>query len=166
MSGKTHAMIGANAVWLAHLLGQVDASFPFLIAVGAFAALLPDIDAVYAKIHFVFKGIFGMFKHNFTHRGFFHSLVAVALLYLICFLFLRTYHPLLPPIIALGYASHPFIDAFNGGVQYLFPYPRFLSFVPRLFRFRVNSNGDHALFFLGALGIVYFFIIHKDIFVF
>lgn len=160
MSGKTHAIIGANAVWVASLFGQVDQNIALLIAAGALSALLPDIDARQATIHYLGHGVLGMFKRVFRHRGFFHSILATMIIFLLSVVFLQEIHPLLPIVITIGYASHPLIDAFNAEVQYFFPYPRFMSFIPRPLRFKVNSPGDHLFFIAGTLGILLFFFLH------
>lgn len=166
MTGKTHAMVGANAIWVAYFLGAVDQSAPLLVAAGALAALLPDIDARGrgAKIHYMFKGVLGAFKNTFRHRGFFHSFLATLIVFLISMVTLWRFNPLLPVIVTLGYVSHPIIDAFNAEVQYFFPLPKFMSFVPKSFRFRVGSAPDFGIFFLASIGVVGFFLINMEVF--
>jgi membrane-bound metal-dependent hydrolase YbcI (DUF457 family) len=147
-------MIGANSVWLLYFFQLPDAwSTVLLIAAGAFGALLPDLDASVALIHTRFH-IFKVFRGTLRHRGALHSILAVGVVYLLAHLFGRQFHPLLPEAITLGYASHCFIDAFNSGAQYFYPWPKFVTFVPAAWRFRVGSRPDDLLFFLGALGIV------------
>ena len=79
MTGKTHALVGANAIWILVLSGQIDAYAPLLILVGAIGGILPDIDANRATIHYKMGGIFGIFKGVFRHRGFFHSWLVLVL---------------------------------------------------------------------------------------
>lgn len=156
MSGKTHAMVGANAVWVATLFYSIENAVALLIAVGALAALLPDIDAPHAKIHYVGKGALGMFKGVFHHRGFFHSLLAIAIVAVLSTMFLRQYHPALPLIITLAYASHPFIDGFNyAGVEYLCPSRKRIHLLPKFLRSQVNGPFDQLLFVLGAGGLLF-----------
>lgn len=83
MTWYTHAAVGANAVWLTALFGEPTRYASFYIMLGAFAALLPDIDASWrgAKIHYVGGGILGIFKGVFRHRGFFHSVICINLLF-------------------------------------------------------------------------------------
>ncbi|MBI4437900.1 metal-dependent hydrolase [Candidatus Uhrbacteria bacterium] len=159
MTWRTHAVVGANAVWITAFFSSVDATAFGLLVAGAFAGLLPDIDASArgAKIHYVAEGTFGMFKGVFQHRGFFHSLLAVATVFLLSFWFLRAYHPFLPAILALGYASHPIIDGFNTvGVRYLFPKRERYNLIPKLFRTPVHGFADQLFFIAGSLGIALF----------
>ena len=168
MSGYTHAAIGANAVWLAALTGVVDERVVVLVAAGALAGLLPDIDATSAKIHFLFGGVLSPFRgrHSgvFQHRGIFHSIFAVAVVFALSFIFLRQYNPLLPFVLALGYASHPFIDGLNTGVGYLFPFNlKRYALVPRSLQTRVGGPVDQLLFFLAIVGLLMFFLGHMEI---
>lgn len=166
MSGYTHAVVGANAVWVAALLGMVDERAWLLALAGALAALLPDIDAREAKIHHLGKGALGAFRGAFQHRGFFHSLMAVAVVFGLSFTFLRAYHPLLPFIIALGYASHPIIDGLNfKGVRYLFPMRRMFHLVPKWLASPVRGWYDQLFFIVGLVGIALFFLTHYATFI-
>jgi len=159
-------MVGANAVWIAYALGAVD-RYAFVLALaGAIAALLPDIDASGrgAMIHYKFHGIFGMFKNTFRHRGFFHSLLAMWIVFILSLILLFNIYPLLPFAILFGYASHPFIDAFNAPVQYLYPHKKFFTFIPKWLRFRVGSGPDNFILFLAALGVGAFFLLNLSVF--
>ncbi len=163
MSGRTHAMVGANAVWIAALFVPVDRAFPILIAVGAFAGLLPDIDAVSAKIHFLGGGVLGAFRNIFKHRGFFHSLLAVAGLFLFAAFFLSGYHPALPVVLATGYASHLFIDGFNKKrTRYFFPLKKSYRFLHEELCSPIGGSLDQLFFILGAAGIFFFLFSHVD----
>jgi membrane-bound metal-dependent hydrolase YbcI (DUF457 family) len=152
-------IIGANAVWIAAYFGQIDQWAFVLMAAGAFAALLPDIDAGGrgAKIHYVGGGILKIFRGWFQHRGFFHSFMAVWLVYIAAVALTAAYHALLPAVIATGYASHLVIDAFNRkGARYLFPVPNFIAPVPKIFTAPVKGWTDYAFFALGLYGIFRF----------
>ena len=167
MTWRTHAVVGANAVWITALFSTVDATALGLLAAGAFAGLLPDIDASGrgAKIHYVGGGALGLFKGVFQHRGFFHSVMAVVLLFLVSTWLLREYHPLLPLILTLGYASHPIIDGFNTvGVRYLFPKRKMYNLIPKFFRTPVHGFADQLFFILGIMGIALFVLSHMDVF--
>ena len=157
MTWQTHVAIGANAAWLTALSGQTHEWSLLMLAVGAFASLLPDLDAVGsgAKIHYVGGGIFSMFKNSFRHRGFMHSLVAGMLILLVSVLFVGRINPFLPGVIVLGYISHPFIDGLNlTGVQYFFPSSRKFNVAPRFLRSPVRGWADQLLFVLGTMGVI------------
>lgn len=158
MKWYTHAAAGANVVWLTTLFGEPTQASAFYIALGAFAALLPDIDASWrgAKIHYVAGGILGGLKGVFRHRGFFHSFICIDLLFLLTLPFGWFYDPFIPLIITSGYASHPFIDCWNAGMQWFYPLKTNVTFVPKFLRFRVGSSGDTLFFVMGVLGLVVF----------
>ena len=88
MTWRTHVAIGTNAIWLAGFLGKVDESILVLLPTAVLASILPDIDAVSAKIHYVGGGVFGIFKNSFHgkyfhHRGLMHSILATVILFVI-----------------------------------------------------------------------------------
>ena len=155
----THATVGANVIWLSLLADTIDERIIILGAAGAIAALLPDIDATAAKIHFLGGGVLGVFRGGFIHRGFFHSLLAGVAVFILSFIFLRHYQPLLPLAIALGYISHPFIDGLNyGGVQYFFPYRKKFHILPKFLRTPVEGLTDRLLLVISVgLLLVWFF---------
>ncbi len=161
MNWRTHAVIGANAVWITPLYGDVGAHSLVLFATGMFTSLLPDIDAASAKIQYVGKGIFGMFRGALQHRGFLHSILAVLILFVLCIIFLTKYNPLIPYAAAFGYLSHLLIDGFNyKGVRYFFPLKRMFHLVPKLLASPVKGLTDNILFVLGIVGILVFFFSH------
>ncbi len=169
MKWYTHAAIGANAVWLTVLFGEPTQTAILYTAVGAFAALLPDIDAGWtgsrgAKIHYIAGGLFGIFKGLFRHRGFFHSFLSIVLLFCALIPLAWMIDPLFPLIFTAGYASHLFIDAWNGGMQWFYPLRKDLTFVPKFFRFRVGSAGDDLFFLLGVWGLILFVFMHWSTF--
>lgn len=172
MTWQSHAVVGANAVWLLAAFGAVDRYAPVYVAIAAFGALLPDIDAggsqskgkFGAKIHYLGKGVLKPFIGVFRHRGFFHSFVFITLLFAMSIplaFFLGTFTPLM---LTTGYASHLLIDQWNGGMQFFYPWKKDVSIVPRAWRFRVGSAGDWAFLFLGAAGLLLFFFVHQDVF--
>ena len=157
MTGKTHAIIGANAAWLA-LLGDVPPThlILFLIA-GTIAGLLPDIDAQSAKIHHIGGGVLGIFGGAFQHRGFFHSVLATIIVLAVSFWFLKDFDVLLPFVITLGYASHLLIDGCNfKATRYLFPLRREDHLVPKWLASPVGGATDQLLFVFGGLGLLFF----------
>lgn len=157
MTGRTHASIGANAVWITAAVGMVgDWSIPFM-AIGAVAALLPDIDAAHAKIHYLGGGVLNAWKGAFKHRGFFHSLLAVFFVFTITTIFLTRHHVLLSSIITIGYASHLLIDGFTAsGMQYLFPLKKNYRLVPKKCVVPIGGFFDQFLFVLGLMGVLFF----------
>lgn len=164
MHWRTHAVIGANAIWLAVVVHPVDQSALLLLAAGGVSGLLPDIDATAAKIHFTAGGVFGPLRGFFRHRGFFHSLLAVALVALVSGLCLTRYHPALPLVVTLGYLSHPLIDGFNRpGVEYLFPWKKRLRLLPKALTTPVKGLADQVLFVVGLMGLIYFLISHFEV---
>lgn len=158
MQWQTHAAIGANAVWLVPLLSRVDEKTPLFLALGAFGALLPDIDAAQrgAKIHFIAGGVFGGMKGMARHRGFFHSFISICLVFCVSLPFGLWIDPMIPLVVTLGYASHLFIDQWNMGMQFFYPMRQYVTFVPSMLRFRVKSSGDMLFMMLGVFGIVAF----------
>jgi membrane-bound metal-dependent hydrolase YbcI (DUF457 family) len=146
MTYLTHMAVGANTVWLSLLVTSPDERVIILGVLGALASLLPDIDAVAAKIHFVGGGVLGIFRGGFKHRGFFHSLLAGGIVFVVSYIFLSAYDSLLAWAIVLGYLSHPIIDGFNyGGVQYLFPHKKKFNLLPKFLRTPVKGIGDYIL---------------------
>lgn len=167
MKWNTHAVVGANAVWLTVLVGRVDSTALLLMAVGALAGLLPDIDAggSGAKIHHMGKGSLKMFRGVFEHRGFFHSVLVVFLLLLISLFIFFSFDPLLPLIITTGYASHLLIDGFNfKGTRYLFPMRKKFHLVPKLFASPVGGIADTLFFLFGTIGMLAFLLMNLDVF--
>jgi membrane-bound metal-dependent hydrolase YbcI (DUF457 family) len=171
MKWYTHAAIGANAVWLVALDQSVTSGVLLYAALGAFASLLPDIDAGWsrtsgAKIHYVAHGIFKPFMGAFRHRGFFHSFLCVTLLFCAAIPLAFLIDPYFPLVLTAGYASHLVIDSWNGGMQTFFPWKKDVTFVPKLFRFRVGSLGDDLFFLLGIAGLVVFIFSYWHVFLF
>jgi membrane-bound metal-dependent hydrolase YbcI (DUF457 family) len=161
MTGRTHATIGANTVWLAVLLGMVDQFSIVYIVIGAFVALLPDLDADDAYIHHIGGGAFNGYKNIAKHRTYFHSLIPVALLFFLSLIFLRQFHPLMPWIIALAYFSHIFLDGLNyPGVELLSPKKKRYHFIPKKFRVKNKGLIDSGLFITGILALLAFLMFH------
>jgi len=167
MKWYTHAAIGANAVWLTTLLGVVDERAPLLIGLGALGALLPDIDATQAKIHFIGGGFLKPLGQLSYHRRFFHSLLMVALLGLVSYLFLEHYFPGVSVCLTFGYLSHTLIDGFNfKGVYYLFPFvKKEYHLLPQWLRTPIGGLADHLLFIAGIAGITIFLLLYQNYFI-
>lgn len=156
MSGVTHAMVGANAIWITVLVGTADERFWIFLVAGALAGLLPDVDATQALIHRYSYGVSRVFSF-FRHRGPLHSLLAVFGIFILATLFLTQFHPWLPAVVTLGYLSHPLIDGFNGpGVEYLYPSRRRYRIVPRWLTSPVGGWMDQLLLVVSIAALAYF----------
>lgn len=171
MNWRTHAAVGANAIWLTSLFGQVDQQILVLLPAAIIGGLLPDIDAPSAKIHYAGGGVLGGFRglffgKYFRHRGIMHSILAVFVLSTALFIFSYNTYPLLSFVFGLSYLSHAVIDAFNySGVGFLFPFRlRFYHLLPRMFRSQVNGPVDTILFLIGVFGVALFFLLHITVF--
>lgn len=110
MMGRTHLAIGILAAVAIgpQTIGQIDAQFIGLAALGA---LLPDLDSPTGLLSKMFPVHLGMI--GIGHRGPLHSVWPVALL---------IYLGMLP--LAIGYASHLAADAITlRGIRPLWPLP-------------------------------------------
>lgn len=173
MTWKTHAVIGANALWITALVGKIDATVFIYLPIAIVASLLPDIDAVQAKIHYLGHGLLhsfqGLFKGKyFHHRGFMHSLFATILFGGVIAIFSKgTELYLLPLIFMAAYFSHSIIDGFNTSVGYLYPvFMKRFALIPKSLQTPVGGAADNLLFFVGAFGIVLFFYLFQNSFTF
>ncbi|PIY96292.1 MAG: hypothetical protein COY66_04620 [Candidatus Kerfeldbacteria bacterium CG_4_10_14_0_8_um_filter_42_10] len=168
MKGSTHAVIGANTVWIISLFSGFSGN-PFLLIAGAFGGLLPDLDASDAKIKHLEIG-YGKGRNRmaikpfylpsmiisslFKHRGILHSFLAVILVgwgsYWL-FLFLSQWVSFLAQefwmVLTLGYFSHLVADGItHHGVPLLWPWNRNIHLLPRLLRFRTGSFMETVIF--------------------
>jgi inner membrane protein len=159
MTGKTHFLVGMNAVWALPFLGYLDQwAVPMLLA-GGIAGLLPDIDAAEAEIHGGTGSLTKIFFIHkiFGHRKAFHSVLAAFGLFALFAWALPPWHPGLPWVVALGYASHSFVDGFNTkGVAYCWPWDKFFYLVPSFLRSPVGGWADDLFFVLSVGGISIF----------
>lgn len=168
MTGKTHAMVGANAVWFLALTDL--APDPWLIPLGAFTALLPDLDASESMAKHLEVG-FGtrrsrvavkplaplafVLSRLFRHRGWLHSWLAVVVVAGVSVLALGRYGPAYPLVATLGYLSHLAIDALTkSGIDFLLPLRSKVALLPKPFRVRTGGAVDMGLFLVGALTLV------------
>ncbi len=90
----------------------------FPIIVVSLFSLLPDIDLNTSFIGKKLSGFSKLFEVMFGHRGFFHSLWAVLLLYVI----LLQFDFMIAILGVIGYLSHIVIDGFNyKGISWFWP---------------------------------------------
>ncbi len=176
MTWRTHALFGADCAlcWSmllslgsASSIGTPQPDAPaLLVAVAAFGALLPDLDASESKVRHVMKigsvepfAIVGDLAHGaFGHRGFMHSATAIgvvgALLVAICACLDAPWQ--VAVALVIGYASHIAADACTpAGVPLLFPWRRKrFHLLPKDLRITTGSAAEDALMVLLALPIV------------
>lgn len=168
MKGSTHALAGANTVWILTLFGGFSWN-PFLLLAGALGGLLPDLDASESKIKHLEVG-WGRGKNRmaikpfylpswiisslFKHRGVLHSLFALILVgwgSFLLFLFLSQWVNFLASefwlVLTLGYASHLATDGLTRyGLPLFWPWQRNIHFLPRFLRIRTGSLIEMIIF--------------------
>lgn len=178
MKGTSHAIIGANSVWILALLPDFSWN-PLLLAVGAFGALLPDLDASDAKIKHLEVG-YGKGKNRlaikpfylpswiissiFKHRAVLHSLFTTIIVgfsgyYLVQYLnqwvsFLNAEFWL---VLMLGYLSHLLADGLTkSGVPLLWPWSHKFHLLPRSLCVKTGSLPENLISVLALAGVVIF----------
>ena len=144
-------------MWFTHLvfglfLGLLSLRFvspasPWLfVFLASLAALFPDVDHPHSLINKKFA-LTRWASHLLTHRGFFHSLFPVILLYLLVVPFSKD----IAFALSLGYLSHVFIDGFTKmGVNLLYPFTslRLQGFI------ETGSVAEWLVFGIVVVGIV------------
>lgn len=167
MTWHTHVTVGANVVWLIPLLnGNIDERVVIAGAIGGVSALLSDIDSREAKIFYIFKKVFSIFKGNkLKHRGFLHSFLGISMIGVFSLL-LTLYFNLdwsLFFAFIFGYISHPLIDGFTeGGVYYFFPSEKEIRLLPEKWCTTTGGKGDVLLFFMASFSLVVFFWLYNQ----
>ncbi|XOU94147.1 MAG: metal-dependent hydrolase [Candidatus Kerfeldbacteria bacterium] len=170
MKGKTHAIIGANVVWIPFLVGTVVD--PWLVAVGALAALLPDLDASESKIKNLkvggyiggtkiwfkpFLPIAFVISSIFRHRGVMHSLLILILLSVGLMSAIPNTYSVITLVIMLGYVSHLVLDALTkSGIEFFWPIKKRLGLLPKALRVKTGGIVDTLLLLVGSVGVVLF----------
>ncbi|MCR4441944.1 MAG: metal-dependent hydrolase [Peptococcaceae bacterium] len=121
MLWRTHVLGGAAA----GLLVSEPSAAISAMAVGAAAALLPDIDSPFSQVgRRVFPAAW-ILKLTVGHRGVFHSVLAAAVV-AAASCFIPT--DILPPALMMkavfaGYLSHILLDSLSGGTYAFYPLP-------------------------------------------
>ncbi len=162
MLGRTHALAGACTAGL-FLAFNIPHQYPLiaLSVVGGFAALFPDLDNSESTLENI--RVFGLkifeppayiIDKLFKHRGFLHSLIAVALL---GFIFLG-FFPDLPKevviAVLLGYLSHLVTDGITpAGIPWFWPLDWSPPLLPKVLAIRTGSFME-TIFFIGLI-VVY-----------
>ncbi|MDB9448572.1 metal-dependent hydrolase [Dolichospermum circinale] len=142
MLGISHLLISGTASSL--LLQTAD---PVLIAVGAIAGLLPDIDVSTSPAGKVFPWISGYFQETMPHRSMTHSIVASAVIAIASYgtaIFIPQFIPIASAL-TIGYTFGWFADCFTrGGVEMFWPSPvRCVCPGNRNFRLKTGSNAEY-----------------------
>lgn len=118
MRWTTHLAAGMFA---ATMIGQPLAG----VAVAGAASLLPDIDEYRSKIGRKIPFISIPINLIFGHRGVFHSLLALVIVFVVALKFFPTWA--VP--ITVGYLSHLLLDSFTlSKIPWLWPYPKTFGF--------------------------------------
>jgi len=171
MMGRTHALLGALAAG-ALLPSASPDRLALWMALGAFGALLPDLDASESKIKRLSLGGITPFaplslalNRRFGHRGALHSLLGwglASLLFLPLGLFLGLG---VPVALSLGYGSHLVADACTkSGIPALYPHRERMHLLPRALRLTTGSLAEEAL--LVALGLLLFALLLSQLLLF
>ena len=144
MLGISHLLISGTASSL--LLQTAD---PVLIAVGAIAGLLPDIDVSTSPAGKVFPWISGYFQETMPHRSMTHSIVASAVIAIASYgtaIFIPQFIPIASAL-TIGYTFGWFADCFTrGGVEMFWPSPvRCVCPGNRNLRLKTGSNAEYFI---------------------
>lgn len=120
MMGRTHLAVGLLAGLLLFSFSDIH---PFLfVALAAFGALLPDVDHENSKINRILP-VTRWIPSFFPHRGFFHSVFPVIIIYGI---FIFAGLPGLGVPLVAGYVSHIISDCLTRlGCNLLYPVSTF-----------------------------------------
>ena len=144
MLGISHLLISGTASSL--LLQTAD---PVLIAVGAIAGLLPDVDVSTSPAGKVFPWISGYFQETMPHRSMTHSIVASAVIAIASYgtaIFIPQFIPIASAL-TIGYTFGWFADCFTrGGVEMFWPSPvRCVCPGNRNLRLKTGSNAEYFI---------------------
>ena len=156
MLGISHLLISGTATSL--LLGTAS---PTIIAVGAIAGLLPDIDISTSPAGRVLPWVSTFFETRMPHRSCTHSLVASGAISIVGYGF-ALFNPSFINLIhalTIGYTFGWFADVFTrGGVEMFWPSPvRCVCPGNRNLRLRTGSNAEYfVLVVLIAIALAVF----------
>ncbi|MDK2412073.1 metal-dependent hydrolase [Aphanizomenon sp. PH219] len=142
MLGISHLLISGTASSL--LLQTAD---PVLIAVGAIAGLLPDVDVSTSPAGKIFPWISGYFQETMPHRSMTHSIVASAVIAIASYgtaIFIPQFIPIASAL-TIGYTFGWFADCFTrGGVEMFWPSSvRCVCPGNRNLRLKTGSNAEY-----------------------
>lgn len=159
MMGRTHALIGINALWLFTLLpaGSIS-NWGMLAAVATLGSLLPDLDAAESTLkHWSvcqikpFAPIAVLLHHRLGHRRLLHSLRGLASQIIFCAMLAGMIGVDLALALLLGYASHLAADACTrAGIRLFYSRPGCSHLLPQQFRISTGSSMEEAVFGVSA----------------
>ncbi len=172
MRGPTHALGGACAAGL-FIVFHLPHQYPLvaLSAVSAFASLLPDLDNTQSTAENIrvlgfrpLKIVGYVVEKLFKHRGFLHSLTAVALIAFVLLGFLPKIALEIHLAILFGYLSHLVLDALTPeGIQWFYPLDWRSTLLPKVLCITTGSFMENLFFivliatyilFLSAAGYI------------
>lgn len=146
MTGGTHTLAGTTA-GLALGLGLHFPPAPALALAlfAALGALLPDIDHPASTVGRRFRLLSVPTGWLFHHRGFTHSLAALALVTAAGVHYGGVYGVAL----GIGYATHLITDGMTkSGLMLLWPFPALLHLLPRGLRLTTGGRLERLIFFM------------------
>lgn len=170
MMGRTHALLGIDALWLLEVwdgTGSSDRLFPLAVIGSVVGALLPDLDAPISLLSLTSLGGVRPFalparwlNARYGHRGALHSLRGwgIAALLFCPWLFIGSQAGsglALWSGLVLGYGSHLLGDSLTrSGIPLLYPNPRRVHLLPKPLRLLTGSTAeDGVLFALAAAAL-------------
>ena len=175
MTGKTHALAGANAAGWGLLLVSGLSHSPIWLAIGGLAGLLPDLDASESELQNVSWRVGGrrglrlklfkipalIFHHLFGHRGALHSLLGLVVFTALVALIKAPVELILA--FGLGYLSHLLTDGLTlGGVPLFWPGHGRVRLSPFI-RIRTGGLLDQALFVGLSLALIGWLFVSQNI---
>ncbi len=175
MTGKTHALAGANAAGWSLLLFPELSHSPIWLAVGGLAGLVPDLDASESELQNVSWRIGGrhglrlkifkipalIFHHLFGHRGALHSLLGLIVFTALIALLQAPVELIMA--FGLGYLSHLVTDGLTmGGVPLFWPGRGRVRLSPFI-RIRTGGLVDQALFVGLSLALIGWLAVSQNI---
>ena len=150
MMGHTHALIGSGLALGMALETHADARTTLmLVAIGAVAALIPDIDhpqgGIRRKLGCLGNLLFGRLKH----RGITHTLIALVAVAAAAFTALP---PIIGVVVTIAYLSHILADMLTvSGLPVFWPYKKdSYHLMPKRFCMTTNTWPEHLI----SLGLV------------
>lgn len=159
MLARTHLLLGLAGYTAAVHYGQAPLQADLIAAV-ALGSLAPDIDHPKSRLNRSLPPLGWLLRRLLRHRGFCHSLVALATLAALCAMLHGPQPQLALPGIAfsLAYAGHVLADGFTrGGVPLFWPLTR-RSCLPVM---RTGGIGEWGLALSTAGGIGYLLAQHE-----
>lgn len=128
------------------MLRFIDMAFPEAVTftvIAVLSSMIPDADISSSRLGRRFR----MISWFFSHRGFFHSLLALALFSFIAFIYVKFIYAL---AFMIGYLSHLFLDIINRqGMAIFFPFGFKVRGV-----IRTNSLAEKILFYFFIFAVV------------